>query len=57
MSPTPPFNGLAGPASNGLPGLNNIGLPSNIVAAKFNAPISVNATPIKFEATNNAALN
>jgi hypothetical protein len=54
MSPSPAFNGLTGP---GLPGLNNIGLPSNIIPAKLNAPVPVNVTPIKFEATSNAALN
>jgi hypothetical protein len=57
MSPSPAFNGLAGPTSNGLPGLNNIGLPSNIIPAKLNPPAPLNVTPIKFEATNNAALN
>lgn len=46
-----------GPALNGLPGLNNMGLPSNILAAKNIGPVPVNVTPIKFEATNNAALN
>ena len=57
LSPNSPFNGLPSPVNNGLPGLNNLGLPSNLIPAKSNAPLPVNINPIKFEATNNAALN